>query len=261
MFDMLTFLGTSDAQGVPRMMCDCPVCTSYDPIHKRRRSSVLFASEGSVMLLDVSPDFREQFLQYGNKRIPDTVLITHCHNDHIGGFGDFGDLCFWNKRHCQVISPTTNIELLHARFPYLLKRRGIEYIAADVWQRGKWQISFHTVNHGQNGHSCGIRFQSTGCTWAYVPDSFGMDDGQLRSFVGCDLLVLGTSYYKEKAERSRRSVYDVSEAIELKKQLGITQLVLTHLSHDIDIPQHSKTLPPGIRFAHDGLSLPLPYSS
>ena len=259
MQNLLTFLGTSDAQGVPRMLCRCPVCTSSDPIHKRRRPSVRFETEDAIILIDVSPDFREQFLQYGNELIPDAVLITHCHNDHIAGFGDFGDLCFWNKKRSRIISPEENIRLLRSCYSYLNESRGIEYNATDAWKIGKWQIRFHRVNHGFNGFSYGIRFHSEEGAWAYVPDAFGMTEEQLEPFTDMDLLVLGTSYYREHADRTRRSVYDVTEAIEIKEKVRPSRLLLTHLSHDIDIPLHSLRLPPGIQFAYDGMQLAFPF--
>lgn len=257
MQDLITFLGTSDAQGVPRMMCDCPVCSSADPLHRRRRPSLLFQTEGEGILIDVSPDFREQFLQYGNRQIPGTVLITHCHNDHIAGFGDFGDLCYWNKRHSLVISPDENIQYLRSRYSYLHEGRGIQYREAASVQKGKWRITFHKVNHGFNGYSYGIRFQSREITWAYVPDSFSMTEEQMAPFTDCALLILGTSFYKESADREKRSVYDVTEAMELKGKLRVSRLLLTHLSHDIDVPKHCSLLPSDVQFAHDGMRLVL----
>lgn len=41
--------------------------------------------------MDVGPDFRNQFLNFANKQIPDYFLITHAHNDHIAGIGDLAE--------------------------------------------------------------------------------------------------------------------------------------------------------------------------
>ncbi|GAA3321550.1 hypothetical protein GCM10020331_037870 [Ectobacillus funiculus] len=44
------------------------------------------------------------------------------------------------------------------------------------------------------------------------------------------------------------------EALELKeKKLKAKQMILTHLSHQIDIPHYELLLPEGVSFAHDGL--------
>ena len=100
----LTFLGTGTSMGVPTLGCDCAVCTSADPHDKRLRPSVMVrwnemaanAAEtsktstapesahdrGRVVVIDTGPDFREQILRSGVKRV-DAVLYTHSHADHI----------------------------------------------------------------------------------------------------------------------------------------------------------------------------------
>lgn len=62
------------------------------PKNRRTRPSVLLNDQETNLLIDISPDFRTQFLACGDIAIPDTVLITHAHNDHIAGLGDYADL-------------------------------------------------------------------------------------------------------------------------------------------------------------------------
>jgi phosphoribosyl 1,2-cyclic phosphate phosphodiesterase len=72
-----------------------------------------------------------------------------------------------------------------------------------------------------------------------------------------DLLILGTSFWKETIDTRRRSVYDVEEAIEIKNLLRAKKMYLTHMSHDINRIEHSKMLLPQINFAFDGLEINL----
>ncbi|MGG3688757.1 MBL fold metallo-hydrolase, partial [Caldifermentibacillus hisashii] len=83
--DILTFYGTSDAQGVPRLLCSCPVCKSEKSYNHRTRPSCEFNIDDKKFLIDISPDFKFQFHLYNNSEIPSAVLITHAHNDHIAG--------------------------------------------------------------------------------------------------------------------------------------------------------------------------------
>lgn len=78
------FLGTSSGEAIPREDCDCPQCKSKDKKDKRLRSVVLVNKK---ILLDAGPDIKKQLTatQIENLEI---VLITHDHQDHIGGIKD-----------------------------------------------------------------------------------------------------------------------------------------------------------------------------
>lgn len=251
----LVFLGTSDAQGVPRMLCSCDVCKNAENKNIRKRPSAYVYSKRNI-LIDASPDLREQFLTYSIP-IPDFLLITHAHNDHIAGLGDFADLCFWNNRNVLVVSPEDVIEILKQRYPYLIKRKGLRFVSCTSLNTDDYSITFHKVNHGHNGYSYGIKFKGKNHTWAYVPDAIHMTEQQLEPFFNMDLLVLGSSYWSEAhvIDQYKRSIYDAQEAIEVKKITKTKKLILTHLSHDIDIPKHQKILPSNVEFAYDGMCL------
>src|ERR1700682_2906198 len=124
----LTFLGTGTSMGVPSVGCNCAACTSDDPRDKRLRPSILVRwpcpehhagqqtakaprnrkgllpfptpQDGPcerVVLVDTGPDFREQALRSGIKRV-DAVLYTHSHADHILGMDDLRPLSFATYR-------------------------------------------------------------------------------------------------------------------------------------------------------------------
>ena len=83
----ISFLGTGTSIGVPEMGCKCDVCLSSDARDKRLRSSVMLETDTERVLIDCGPDFRQQMLRWGFKKI-DAVLVTHEHYDHIGGVDD-----------------------------------------------------------------------------------------------------------------------------------------------------------------------------
>ncbi|MCQ9284067.1 MBL fold metallo-hydrolase [Priestia aryabhattai] len=257
----LLFYGTSDAQGVPRLLCDCKVCTQKDPLNQRTRPSAQFTLDGNVCLIDVSPDFKHQFHLYNNKKIPSTVFITHPHNDHVAGLGDLADLCYWNNVSTEVVGAPEVISELIKRFPYLAKRKGLTFNGTLKWESGETAITFHKVNHGFNGHSYGIVVhQKQGARWAYVSDSFNVTKEQWEPFYHLDLLIFGTSLWKEYLQKEKRSVYDVTEAMEIKVKLQAKNMVFTHLSHDIDIRKHAEVLlDKNVSFAYDGREISLPY--
>jgi phosphoribosyl 1,2-cyclic phosphate phosphodiesterase len=75
---------------------------------------------------------------------------------------------------------------------------------------------------------------------------------------GLDLLVLGANHYYEGIEMWRRSVMDVTTALELIGEMAPARAILTHLSHTIDYDQVSTKLPPAVSLAYDGLTVEVP---
>ncbi|MDD5143847.1 MBL fold metallo-hydrolase [Methanoregula sp.] len=85
----ITLLGTGDAVGTPRIGCDCSQCThAHQSGATRLRTSLLIENEGKHLLVDSSPDLRQQLLRCGSPHI-DAVIWTHGHYDHFMGFGEF----------------------------------------------------------------------------------------------------------------------------------------------------------------------------
>ena len=86
----ITLLGTGDAPGTPVIGCDCPACIDAIKGTKsnRLRFSILVESDEGKVLIDTSPDMREQMLRKGLKHV-DGVIWTHGHYDHYTGFGEF----------------------------------------------------------------------------------------------------------------------------------------------------------------------------
>jgi len=85
----LTLLGTGDAIGTPRIGCSCPQCTRANEVGlSRLRTSLLIETDGRHILIDSTPDLRQQLLANGSPKI-DAVIWTHGHYDHFIGFGEF----------------------------------------------------------------------------------------------------------------------------------------------------------------------------
>src|SRR5579864_2886631 len=136
----LTVLGSGTSMGVPTIGCDCAVCTSADPRDRRTRPSIIVQWEGHAVLIDTTPDFREQALREGIRHI-DAVLYTHGHADHILGLDDVRPLSFprvtGGGKIPLFVSDTTE-RTLRSVFRYIFE--------ADYKFGGLAQVELRTVN-------------------------------------------------------------------------------------------------------------------
>jgi phosphoribosyl 1,2-cyclic phosphate phosphodiesterase len=86
----VTLLGTGDTTGTPTVGCDCATCTeARERGVERTRFSVHIRNERTdeTLLVDFSPDFRQQFLRE-DLDAPDAAIVTHVHFDHLHGAGN-----------------------------------------------------------------------------------------------------------------------------------------------------------------------------
>ncbi len=256
MEDRLTFLGTGDAMGVPRVYCDCLVCTEArdSGMNRRLRSSVLVEGEGEEFIIDCGPDWRFMMERLGKRKVRE-MLITHAHFDHIGGLPEWSDACRWLGEKGRLYAPAEVLEQIVRQYPWLPRQMEMTAVDDGVTLCG-WAITCWKVNHGKNGFSYAYRFRKGDYHWVYNSDSINLSPGEKEPLHGLDLLVLGTSFVHETAPFETRSVYDMREAAELLAEVKPRQTIYTHMSHDVDL-RKALPLPEGVRVAKAGMTVGL----
>ncbi|QIO21197.1 MBL fold metallo-hydrolase [Haloarcula sp. JP-L23] len=138
----VTLLGTGDTTGTPTVDCDCETCErardpgpdlcerlrerGVDPSDgvERSRFSVYVRNDetGESLLVDVSPDFRQQFLTQ-DVGPPDAAIVTHVHFDHLDGLGNayrlFDELPVYAADETDPVTGESVAEGIRSRYDYL----------------------------------------------------------------------------------------------------------------------------------------------
>src|SRR3984893_12949822 len=114
----VTVLGSGTSMGVPSLACHCRVCTSKDPHDNRLRPSLLLSRNGQNVVIDTTPDFRQQALRAGLDRL-DAILLTHAHADHILGFDDIRPFNIRQKSSLPVYSTEETFRVIRRAFAYV----------------------------------------------------------------------------------------------------------------------------------------------
>lgn len=247
----ITFLGTGTSFGVPVLGCQCAVCKSKDPKDKRLRSSVLIEKSGKQILIDVTPDFREQMMRLPFRKI-DGVLISHEHYDHVGGmddlrpFGRFGEIDIYAEQNVS--------HALHNRLPYCFapqKYAGIpnlKIIEIDCtpFKIDEIEIIPIRVMHF-NLPILGFRISN----FAYLTDVKTIPDEELHKLKDLDILVVSALRRSEHISHQ-----NLDQAIELIYKINPQKAYLTHLSHQMGLYNDiNKELEKDIFFAYDGMEV------
>lgn len=129
----LTFriLGCGSSGGVPRIGNIWGACDPMNPKNRRRRCSLLITRETGAgatrVLIDTSPDMREQLLDAGISTL-DAVVYTHSHADHMNGIDDLRQIVLTQGQRLPVWADAPTQAALMSRFGYaFLQPEGSPY--------------------------------------------------------------------------------------------------------------------------------------
>ena len=230
-------------------------CDPANPRNRRRRASILVEDGDTRILVDSSPDLREQLLDADIRRV-DGVIYTHDHADHLHGIDDLREINRVTRQWLPVWSTATVLDTARERFPYAfepLEEMG-EFIYRPLLTAheitGPFSIGGIDVvpfdqDHGYS-RTLGLRFGPI----AYSTDVVEMPEEAFAALDGVEVWIIGCLVDYPHATHAH-----VAKALEWIDRVKPRHAVLTHMGPRLDYAKLCATLPPGVVPAHDGLIL------
>lgn len=245
-------LGSGTSSGVPLVGCDCAVCLSSNPKNKRLRSSCFFEVNGKNILIDTSPDLRQQALTNNIRRV-DAVLYTHIHADHIHGIDEMRMYNAWQKASIPVFGEAGTMSHVTRRFDYIfspstsypsLTPRLEPHVVSGSFDCVGVPVTMVPCHHGEKWMTHNYRIGKV----AWLTDVSGIPESSYELLKDLDLLFLDGLRLKPHPTHLH-----LEQSLEVARRIAAKMTYLIHLTHDYDHDEFDRTLPDGIRLAYDGL--------
>ena len=122
----IIILGSGTSTGVPTSANHWGVCDPLNKKNYRLRTSILLETKhGQNILVDTTPDLRQQCLSNAINKI-DSVIITHNHADHLHGLDDVRPFCYGPPtKHIPLYTSSDGAQEIRQRFPYIFNPKQV----------------------------------------------------------------------------------------------------------------------------------------
>jgi phosphoribosyl 1,2-cyclic phosphate phosphodiesterase len=225
----ITLLGTGDAIGTPKVGCTCPQCSHAKKTGVMRlRTSLLVENEGRHILIDSTPDLRQQLLLYDSPHI-DAVIWTH----YIG-FGEF----YRVQKIPSVFAAPQVLNYCAETFRFLTFDKG-EVKPYEPFEIFGITITLFIVKHPP-AFTCGILFETADSRVGFTSDTnLDIPQKSLDLLSNLDLLLLDAIVPSNITIHKHMNYLD---ACTLARDLSPKEYRCVHLSHLIpwDLPHLGK---------------------
>lgn len=250
----INILGCGSSSGVPEIGCGCRVCQCGKSKNCRTRSSILVEEDDTAILIDTTPDFRQQALNNNIKKI-DAILYTHSHADHISGIDEIRSFNKLMKTSIPAYGTKETMDYLSQAFSYVFKERELDpywssphLIKNIIDEYDRFHIKRVEIRTFKQLHNkmpvLGIRVGD----FAYSTDVSYLPEESLAILQGIKVWVVECLQYESTPAHA-----GLDTVLKWAEKIKPGRLVLTHMNHSLDYDDLVDKLPRYIEPAYDGM--------
>ncbi len=251
-------LGCGSSMGVPRPDGFFGNCDPKNIKNFRTRCSALLKTSHENILIDTSPDLRQQLLRHKIKKI-NKVLYSHMHGDQTHGINDLRSFYINSRKQINVYADKYTSKYLINTFSYIFKSYSKEYPATlklnklpkNLFTKNNYKkISIRSimVDHGKVKSNCFIIDNKL----AYISDVSKIYDKDNKYLKNLKYLIIDCLWYN-----FHPSHFNLETCLAVIKKFKPKKAILTNLSPVLDYKVLKKKLPKNVIPAHDGLIINL----
>ena len=259
---VLTILGCGSSGGVPRVGQGWGACDPNNPRNRRRRCSILIergsGPQMTRVLVDASPDLRDQLLDARTSRL-DSVVLTHDHADHTHGIDDLRPLVIHMRQRIDVHADAQTSAALFNRFGYCfqsepgsdyppilnLRTFNINEVLTIDGAGGEVSLTAFRVQHGQTD-ALGLRINDV----AYTPDLNDVYPESIPHLKDLDLWIVDALRITPHPTH-----FSLSDALQWIERMAPKRAILTNLHTDLDYDAVAAATPDHVEPAYDGMRI------
>ena len=250
-------LGSGSSMGVPRADGYFGNCNPNNKKNYRTRCSALIKFNRENILIDTSPDLRQQLISNKIKSI-NKIFYTHSHADQTHGINDLRPFFLNNKKQIPIYANKKTSKYLLSTFKYCFKSTS-EYPSTltlnnlkkkHIFKNGNKKISIKSllVEHGNIESICYLINNKL----AYASDISLIYKKDLNLLKKLNYFVIDCLWFrKHSAHFNLEQVLDIVKIIKPKKT------ILTNMHSDLDYDQLINILPRNIVPGFDGMTITL----
>lgn len=252
----ITILGSGAAGGVPSISRGWGSCDPAQPRNRRRRPSILVEEGDTRLLVDTSPDCRDQLLNAGVRHLS-AVLYTHDHADHLHGIDDLREVNRAMQAPLPIFAAPEVMESIRVRFPYVL---GSVEDGQSIYKPmlepheidGPFVVGGMTVVPYDQDHgllrTLGFRFGD----FAYSTDVVELPEESFAALAGIHTWVVGCLTFTPHPTHAH-----LDKVLDWVARVRPARAYLTHMTPSMDYDALCARLPAGVEPAYDGMVLSL----
>jgi len=255
----VTVLGCGGSAGVP--MIGRPGgywgdCDPANPRNRRRRVSILIEEQSQTILIDSSPDLREQLLAANVTRL-DAVLYTHDHADHINGIDELRHIRIKGRNGIDCYGTADTMSGIAGRFRYAFEQNEVgsgvlyrpflkRHDVSGPFAVGPVPIVPFAQDHGLGSTTTGYRVSDV----AYSTDVVELPEESWAVLAGIRLWVVDCL-----REEPHPTHAHLDKTLSWIERIKPERAILTHMNHTLDYEVARRRCPPGVEPGYDGLSV------